>query len=71
MVCDALVQNLESLQRAISQAAKQVIVYLRPTTEDYHLLVRLKDEETLKKILEKKSTKKVVEEVSVNESEPF
>lgn len=46
-----------------------MIVELRHTIDKYHLLIWLKDEETMKKTPEKKSKKKVGEEVVNNESE--
>lgn len=66
---DASVQDLENLPTSSLQDCKKVIVELRPTTEEHHLLVELKEEETLKRILEKRSTNNVIEEAAITESQ--
>lgn len=61
-------KTLRAAQRAFSRTAEQVVVDLRLTTDEHHLLDGLKDEVTLKKNPEKTSTKKVVEEVAIGET---
>lgn len=57
------------MQRPFSKVIKEVIVELRPSPDEHHLLIGLKDEETFKKTPEKKNKKKVIEEVPISERE--
>lgn len=68
---DAIPQykNLIVAQQAFSGVPKEMIVELKPTAYEHHLLIRLKDDETLQKIPEKKSKRNVVEEIALNVSE--
>lgn len=67
---DALPQykTLRAGQRTFAKTDEQVVVDLSPAPNERHLLVRLKDEVTSKKTLEKRSRMKVVEKVVVGES---
>lgn len=60
-----LYKTLEASDEAFFGASKKVIVELRPTADEHHLLIWLKDERDPKRTLEKLSKKKVVKAVSI------
>lgn len=58
-------KTLRATQREFSGAAQHVSLELRLTADEHHLLIALKDEETLKKTPEKESAKKIVKKVAL------